>query len=224
MVTEGNYLLYWDAVRELLDLTVYLDAPPDERLAGLIERQRAKGLDADEALDWVLRSDEANARLVQEGAKLADLHLSQISLRSASALGAPFGWSRIRPAWLASIGGAGVSPARRGWRRPGWPGGSVRWMTHQLTAMQAATSGQVSATVATVSAPAMTGPPQRDPDDEPDRYCSDPDPAGRGCRRAAGRDRAASGPSARAGCRPPRRAGASGCTMLTVQASGSPRW
>ncbi|GIH07298.1 nucleoside/nucleotide kinase family protein [Rhizocola hellebori] len=75
VVTEGNYLLHWDAVRELLDLTVYLDAPADERLAGLIERQRSKGLDAHDALDWVLRSDEANARLVQESAKLADLHL-----------------------------------------------------------------------------------------------------------------------------------------------------
>jgi pantothenate kinase len=77
VITEGNYLLHWDSVRELLDLTVYLDAPPDERLAGLIERQRSKGLNADEALDWVLRSDEANARLVQESAKLADLHLSR---------------------------------------------------------------------------------------------------------------------------------------------------
>jgi pantothenate kinase len=77
VVTEGNYLLYWESVRELLDLSIYLDAPPDERLAGLIERQRAKGLDADEALDWVLRSDEANARLVKESAALADLRLSR---------------------------------------------------------------------------------------------------------------------------------------------------
>ena len=77
VITEGNYLLYWDSVRKLLDLTIYLDAPADERLAGLIERQRTKGLDADAALDWVLRSDEANARLVRDGAKLADLHLSR---------------------------------------------------------------------------------------------------------------------------------------------------
>jgi pantothenate kinase len=77
VITEGNYLLHWDPVRELLDLSIYLDAPPDERLAGLIERQRSKGLNADEALDWVLRSDEANARLVQQGAGLADLRLSR---------------------------------------------------------------------------------------------------------------------------------------------------
>jgi pantothenate kinase len=77
VITEGNYLLYWDAVRELLDLTIYLEAPPDERVAGLIERQRSKGLNADEALDWVLRSDEANARLVQQSAQLADLRLSR---------------------------------------------------------------------------------------------------------------------------------------------------
>ncbi len=77
VVTEGNYLLYWETVRELLDLTVYLDAPADERLAGLIERQRAKGLDSDAALEWVLRSDEANARLVAEGSHLADLRVSR---------------------------------------------------------------------------------------------------------------------------------------------------
>lgn len=77
VVTEGNYLLYWEPVRELLDLSIFLDAPPDERLAGLIERQRAKGLGADEARDWVLRSDEANARLVHQGAHLADLQLSR---------------------------------------------------------------------------------------------------------------------------------------------------
>lgn len=77
VVTEGNYLLHWEPVRALLDLTVYLDAPPDERIAGLIERQRAKGLDPDAALDWVLRSDEANARLVQQDAHLADLRLAR---------------------------------------------------------------------------------------------------------------------------------------------------
>jgi pantothenate kinase len=77
VITEGNYLLHWEPVRRLLDLSVYLDAPPDERLAGLIERQRSKGLSAEAALDWVLRSDEANARLVQESAGLADLRLSR---------------------------------------------------------------------------------------------------------------------------------------------------
>ncbi|HCT79515.1 MAG TPA: nucleoside/nucleotide kinase family protein [Micromonosporaceae bacterium] len=75
VITEGNYLLYWDSVRDLLDLTVHIDASPDERLAGLIERQRAKGLDENAARDWVFRSDEANTRLVEEVADLADLRL-----------------------------------------------------------------------------------------------------------------------------------------------------
>jgi pantothenate kinase len=75
VITEGNYLLVWPRVRELLDLSVHIDADPEERIAGLIARQRAKGLNEAAAREWVMRSDEANARLVQQFADLADLHL-----------------------------------------------------------------------------------------------------------------------------------------------------
>ncbi len=75
VITEGNYLLVWPRARALLDLTVHIDADPDLRVAGLIERQLAKGLDESAAREWVLRSDEANARLVQEHAHLADLRV-----------------------------------------------------------------------------------------------------------------------------------------------------
>jgi pantothenate kinase len=77
VITEGNYLLYWDSVRELLDLTVHVSTDPVARVAGLIERQIAKGLSPDAAREWVMRSDEANARLVEEYAHLADLQLSR---------------------------------------------------------------------------------------------------------------------------------------------------
>lgn len=79
IVTEGNYLLLdtppWDRVRPLLDLAVYLSTDDGPRVDGLLARQRAKGLDADAAHDWVYRSDEANARVVVATAGRADLHL-----------------------------------------------------------------------------------------------------------------------------------------------------
>ena len=75
VVTEGNYLLVWPEARELFDLTVHIDCDPPMRVAGLIERQRAKGLSEEEAVEWVMRSDEANARVVGDFAHLANLHL-----------------------------------------------------------------------------------------------------------------------------------------------------
>lgn len=79
IVTEGNYLLLdtppWDRVRQLLDLAVYLSAADGPRVDGLLVRQHAKGLAPDAARDWVYRSDEANARVVEATAHHADLHL-----------------------------------------------------------------------------------------------------------------------------------------------------
>jgi pantothenate kinase len=78
VVTEGNYLLLWPTARKLLDLTVYVDvASPEERVAGLIERQIAKGLSPALASEWVHRSDEANARLIATTAALADVTLTR---------------------------------------------------------------------------------------------------------------------------------------------------
>jgi len=73
VITEGNYLLYWDAIRDLLHFRVHVTADASVRVAGLIERQIAKGLSPDAAHEWVMRSDEANARLVEEYSHLADL-------------------------------------------------------------------------------------------------------------------------------------------------------
>jgi pantothenate kinase len=82
IVTEGNYLLLddgpWNAVRPLLDLSVYVDVvSTEQRVAGLIERQLAKGLAPEAARDWVFRSDEANARLIATTSSRADLTLTR---------------------------------------------------------------------------------------------------------------------------------------------------
>lgn len=77
VVTEGNYLLYWDSIRSLLDLSVHVSADPRARIAGLTDRQIAKGLSPEAAREWVMRSDEANARLVEQYAHLADIQLSR---------------------------------------------------------------------------------------------------------------------------------------------------
>jgi pantothenate kinase len=81
VVVEGNYLLLpqgpWAAVRALLDLAVYVDAPKGSRVAGLISRQVSFGLNDEQARDWVHRSDEANARLVASTREYADLVLTR---------------------------------------------------------------------------------------------------------------------------------------------------
>lgn len=81
VVVEGNYLLLpqapWSALRPLLDLTIYLEAPEGVRVAGLLKRQRARGLDEAGARDWVFRSDEANARLIAETRTAADVVLTR---------------------------------------------------------------------------------------------------------------------------------------------------
>jgi pantothenate kinase len=81
VVVEGNYLLLrqqpWVRLRALLDLVLYMDVPDRERVDGLITRQRARGLDRQEARAWVERSDEANARLIAPTRAYADVVLTR---------------------------------------------------------------------------------------------------------------------------------------------------
>lgn len=81
VVVEGNYLLLprppWDQVRGLLDLAVYLDTPTGVRVDSLVRRQRSRGLDRTAALDWVHRSDEANAALIATTRGQADIVLAR---------------------------------------------------------------------------------------------------------------------------------------------------
>jgi len=83
VVVEGNYLLLpdqpWARVRELLDLTLYLDAPSASRRAALLRRQRSHGRSEEQARDWVERSDDANARLIETTRPRADQVLTRPS-------------------------------------------------------------------------------------------------------------------------------------------------
>ncbi|MGE5827864.1 MAG: nucleoside/nucleotide kinase family protein, partial [Micromonosporaceae bacterium] len=81
VVVEGNYLLLpagaWVQVRPLLDLALYVEAPRPARIDSLLRRQLARGLDDAHARDWVHRSDEANARLIEATKPYADLVLGR---------------------------------------------------------------------------------------------------------------------------------------------------
>lgn len=82
VVIEGNYLLLpvppWSDLRGLLDLAIYVDAPAESRYRCLVRRHRGRGLDDSSARDWVSRSDEANARLIESCRAGADLVLHRL--------------------------------------------------------------------------------------------------------------------------------------------------
>lgn len=77
VVTEGNYLLMdddgWEHVRPLLAETWYVDVDPALRVERLVARHVRFGKSPDQAHEWVLRSDEANARLIEQTRERADL-------------------------------------------------------------------------------------------------------------------------------------------------------
>ncbi len=79
VVTEGNYLLLddagWSSVPELLDEVWWCALEPDTRVERLVARHVQTGREVTDATEWVLRSDEANARAVDGGAGLADVVL-----------------------------------------------------------------------------------------------------------------------------------------------------
>jgi pantothenate kinase len=83
VVTEGIYLLLggepWAQVRPLLDSAWYVDLDPEVRVARLIDRHVRFGRSPAAAREWVLRSDEANARLVEATKGRADLVVDEIS-------------------------------------------------------------------------------------------------------------------------------------------------
>lgn len=77
VVTEGNYLLsdgvHWERCRATLTESWSIQVPQDLRLRWLIDRHIAHGRSPQAAREWVLRSDEANARLVVATADRADV-------------------------------------------------------------------------------------------------------------------------------------------------------
>lgn len=73
VVTEGNYLLLWEAVPPLLDETWYVQTDEELRVERLIQRHIQFGKTPEYARAWVMRSDERNAELVAATAPAADV-------------------------------------------------------------------------------------------------------------------------------------------------------
>ncbi|MEV4498546.1 nucleoside/nucleotide kinase family protein [Micromonospora arborensis] len=77
VVTEGNYLLLpdfpWQEVRTLLHEAWFLDLDAELRQRRLTARHVAYGRSPEQAREWALGSDEANAALISPTADRADL-------------------------------------------------------------------------------------------------------------------------------------------------------
>lgn len=69
VIVEGNYLLLdetpWCELSSALDAIAYLEVPDDVRMRRLIDRHVRFGRDRSEAVEFVRRSDAANARRVE---------------------------------------------------------------------------------------------------------------------------------------------------------------
>ena len=73
VVTEGNYLLHWTAVRELLDEVWFVEIDEAMRLERLITRHMAYGRTRAEAAGRAHGSDQRNAELIARTRDRADL-------------------------------------------------------------------------------------------------------------------------------------------------------
>jgi pantothenate kinase len=84
VITEGNYLLHdrvaWPQARAQVDEVWYVDLDTATRIMRLIARHVAFGKTRAEAEAWVVRSDEANARLIELTRKCADLIVDAATL------------------------------------------------------------------------------------------------------------------------------------------------
>ncbi len=88
VLVEGNYLLLdgsWRPVRDLLDEIWYLDLPTAVRRQRLVARHVACGRTPVDAVDWVQRSDEPNAALIDATRHLADAVLDVTTGRVTAA-------------------------------------------------------------------------------------------------------------------------------------------
>lgn len=76
VITEGNYLLVdqgpWAEVRSLLDEAWYVVQDEETRLRRLIARHVEFGKAPDFAREWVMRSDQRNAELIETTRARAD--------------------------------------------------------------------------------------------------------------------------------------------------------
>jgi len=79
VIVEGNYLLLddgaWSSVSAQFDEAWYLRIPHETRLGRLLARHMKHGRSEAAAREWVMRVDEANAKLIEATADRADLIL-----------------------------------------------------------------------------------------------------------------------------------------------------
>ena len=68
---EGNYLLVWPGIAELLDETWYLELDDEVRRHRLLDRHVASGKTPEAAEAWMAAVDEPNARLIAASAARA---------------------------------------------------------------------------------------------------------------------------------------------------------
>jgi pantothenate kinase len=77
VIVEGNYLLLerppWGVLRALFDRTAYIEVDDDTRVDRLVARHVDHGRSPDDAREFVLASDEANAALVAASRHRADV-------------------------------------------------------------------------------------------------------------------------------------------------------
>jgi pantothenate kinase len=103
VVTEGNYLLLgtgaWTRVRGELDEVWFCEADEEERLRRLVARHEEFGKAHEEAVAWVLGTDQRNAELVAGTRERADLVVRAV-------VGWPYGAGHHRTG--AGLGGVGA--------------------------------------------------------------------------------------------------------------------
>lgn len=77
IITEGNYLLlnegHWAKVPALLDEIWYVDVDDELRIKRLTQRHEKFGRSKEEAVAWVMNTDEPNARVIAANKSKADL-------------------------------------------------------------------------------------------------------------------------------------------------------
>ncbi|WP_245981864.1 nucleoside/nucleotide kinase family protein [Mycetocola tolaasinivorans] len=82
LIVEGNYLLLddpeWAPAREFLDEAWFVEIPTGLRTERLVARHEAHGKSPEHAREWVFRSDEANARIIEASAVNADLIVTPV--------------------------------------------------------------------------------------------------------------------------------------------------
>jgi len=77
VIVEGNYLLNWAEIAELLHEVWFLDPGRQARIPALIQRHVEFGKSLEAAREWVMRSDEPNAEFVDGQRSAADLIITE---------------------------------------------------------------------------------------------------------------------------------------------------